>query len=182
MARHDWEEWKPLVSLSRLDVVISLLGDRDSQTRQAAFAGLRSIGPEAVPFLMDACHKVAFRETIAELLGEIGDPRAIPTLVQRLQDSKLTARLAAIEALASLRTAEAVSALIEALQDSDLSVARAAAEALVAAYMTGQLPEETKHLILQQRNFITAHRDIMGQNEFGCPKHEDEGLGIMFPL
>lgn len=94
----------------------------------------------------------------------------------------MTARLATIKALASLRTAEAVSALIEALQDSDLSVARAAAEALVAAYMTGQLPEETKHLILQQRNFITAHRDIMGQNEFGCRKHEDEGLGIMFPL
>ncbi len=182
LARQDWEEWKPLASV-RVDATISLLADSDAQTRQAAYEVLRDLGAAAVPALIEACQHTRLRETIARLLGEIGDVRAIPTLVELLRDTRyFTIRLAAIEVLAQIKQADAVPPLIEALYDEDLEVARKAAQMLVALYWAGLLPEEKKRLILQQREFIAAHQDTMGQNEFGCRKHEDQGMGVDFPL
>lgn len=182
LARQAWDEWIPLAT-RRLDVTIFLLADRDLQTRQAAYEALRGLGAVAVPALIEACQQTRLRETVARLLGEIGDARAIPTLMDLLKDTRsLTLRLAAVEALAQTKKAEAVPPLIEALYDDELEVARKAAQMLVALYWAGRLPEETKRLILQQREFITAHQDTMGQNEFGCRRHEDQGLGVLFPL
>jgi hypothetical protein len=59
-----------------------------------------------------------------EALGAIGDPQAVPALIQALGDSNRDVRRAAAEALVRIG-APAVPALIQALGDSDCAVRRA---------------------------------------------------------
>jgi HEAT repeat protein len=65
-----------------------------------------------------------------EALGKLGDPQAVPALIQALGDSDSAVRAAAAEALGAIGDPQAVPALIQALGDSDCDVRRAAAEAL----------------------------------------------------
>jgi HEAT repeat protein len=70
------------------------------------------------------------RVRAAERLGEIGDARAIPALIEALRDKNLLVRMAAARALGEIGDAGAVPALIEALRDESDSVQLDAAVAL----------------------------------------------------
>jgi HEAT repeat protein len=62
--------------------------------------------------------------------AHLGDPQAIPALIQALGDSNRAVRAVAAEALGDLGDPQAIPALIQALGDSDREVRRASAEAL----------------------------------------------------
>ncbi len=93
--------------------------------------------PEAFRRILDRASRLlgrsdipsALKRALAEALGEIGDPRAIPALVGALKDENERVRRAAAVALGRIG-APAVPALIGALKDADREVRRAAAEAL----------------------------------------------------
>lgn len=70
------------------------------------------------------------RASIAKLLGEMGDARAVPSLIQLLQEEALTVRFSAVIALGQLKAREGVSDLIERLQDPEKEVQLLAAWAL----------------------------------------------------
>jgi hypothetical protein len=74
----------------------------------------------------------AVRAAEALVRQRIGDPQAVPALIQALGDSDSDVRRAAAEALGKLGDPQAVPALIQALGDSEWDVRRAAAEALGA--------------------------------------------------
>ncbi len=66
----------------------------------------------------------------AEGLGELGDPRAIPALVQALRDPHAFVRWAAARAIGRIGGEEAVALLLPLLQEDDPLVRRSAADAL----------------------------------------------------
>jgi hypothetical protein len=72
----------------------------------------------------------SLRAIIASTLGEIGDPRAINSLIQALQDKNSCVRAAAATALGKIGDPQATGALEETCKDQDTDVKSAAAQAL----------------------------------------------------
>jgi HEAT repeat protein len=71
-----------------------------------------------------------FARRRVEALGKIGDPQAIPPLLQALQDEAWEVREAACEALGAIGNPQAIPPLLQALQDEAWKVRAAAWEAL----------------------------------------------------
>jgi HEAT repeat protein len=70
------------------------------------------------------------RHAVAYVLGEIGDPHAVGSLIQTLKDEKEHVRTRAAKSLGKIGDARAVDPLILALQDEWRDLRHAAAEAL----------------------------------------------------
>ena len=70
------------------------------------------------------------RGHVAAALGRLGDPRAVPYLIEKLHDPEDIVRLQAAEALSRLKTKQAEDALREALSNSAPVVRMSAADAL----------------------------------------------------
>lgn len=79
---------------SALSALAAALHDRDSMVSTLAANALIALGPQAVPVLIEALSSPApaVRLEAARALGAIKDPRAIPALMQAIQqDSALMA-------------------------------------------------------------------------------------------
>ncbi|BDA66881.1 hypothetical protein CAL7716_010470 [Calothrix sp. PCC 7716] len=83
-----------------------------------------------VTALQNMIHDGAGHALAAKKLGELGDKRAIETLLQALNDNSSEVRVNAIDALAKLGDLRVVDRIIQCLQDSDFFVRVAAARAL----------------------------------------------------
>jgi len=71
------------------------------------------------------------RSSAAEALAAIGDPEAVPALLERLRDEKeVVPRTFAITALGNLKDVRALNPLCELLTDEDVLVRQSAANAL----------------------------------------------------
>jgi|GEM_PF-6947358 len=99
--------------------------------REAARA-LRDIGDEAVPHLIQALKDETpiVRNFVANILGEIGDARAVEPLIMTLKDEDTYIRKEAAESLGNMRDARAVEPLIMTLEDENPDVRKKAAKAL----------------------------------------------------
>ena len=91
---------------------------------------LVKIGTESVPSILPLLNheEPLIRAWAAYLLGDIGDPTAIPPLIAQLETEHHEERRRAIKALGKLKANEAVEQLINLLRDD--TVANAAANAL----------------------------------------------------
>jgi HEAT repeat protein len=100
--------------------------------RNAAVDMLVRMGGDAVPMLLEQanCFDHDVRKFIIDILGEIGDLRAIPVLLAALVDDDGNVRAAAAENLGKLRAAEAVPALLDAMQCPDILLRFAILDAL----------------------------------------------------
>jgi len=98
---------------------------KDEDVKYTAAESLVKIGSPAVPSLLEAFKSNDKDVTMkaAEALGLIGDPQAVPALVQTLNDKNEERRVRwkAAEALGAIGTSQAVAALIEVLQDTDVN-------------------------------------------------------------
>ena len=101
-----------------IDELIELLNDKDDFVVEDAVGELELRADEAVDPL-----------NAATLLGAIGDPKAIPALVETLKDNNKLVRREASTSLSRMGEA-AVDPLIETLNDDDWKVRGAAAWAL----------------------------------------------------
>jgi len=93
--------------------------DRDVDKRQKIAEALARVGTDAVPRLIKALkvdEEAYVRYGAAELLGMIGDVRAVPPLVEALGDRDYFVREDAAKALARFGI-DAVGALADALED-----------------------------------------------------------------
>src|SRR4030067_752105 len=137
----DWRVRKTAVE-ARVDVpghhvingLIHTLGSHDNAgARNSAIEALIHIGAEAVDALLTALKTpdVDVRKFIVDILGDMKDPRTVPTLIGLLDDPDENARVAAAEALGKIKDRRAVDALVSCLTRSDQSwLDYAAAEAL----------------------------------------------------
>lgn len=114
---------------------IDNLTHKDVGARLAALDTLIKQGKAAVlPLIAMLEHRSSLvRGLVAEILGEIADPRALDALTQAVADRDRHVRLAAIAAIGKLKTQAAVARLLEALESDDSEFADIAAKALVNA-------------------------------------------------
>ncbi len=98
VARRDWET---VTKLGSIGVNVAIEGLAHASLRAAVSDVLRQMGEEAVkPLMHTVCSgHTTVRSLAAELLGEIGDARAIPSLEAAIGDADDAVREAALEAL-----------------------------------------------------------------------------------
>lgn len=113
---------------SKAASLIEQLAHNDASVREKAVSEIVALGEEAVDPLIDALthRNDRVRGEAVRALGMIGDVRATPHLIQRLQESKFPILQAVYEALEGFG-AQAVPALTEALGDEDTKVRSSAA-------------------------------------------------------
>ena len=124
-----------------------LIQDRESSVKTEVVLALARIGtPEAVSALVEILNGKDWeaeepvhdgdrsytygRQLTAYFLGEIGDSRAIPGLIEALKDEDMRIREIAAKSLGKVKHTEAVPSLIEALHDAKEEVRLEAAKAL----------------------------------------------------
>ncbi len=101
--------------------LIKLLGHSSPDLRGAAYQALLSIGPPAVPALLDALEKPGKTErtVIVRILASIGDYGATEALVALLRkDPSTSFRMEVATALGRIKDRTACDALLDALRDS----------------------------------------------------------------
>ena len=87
--------------------------------------------PVFIAALQDRYYNYSVRQAAAAALGQIGDARAVESLIAALRDRNSAVRQAAAEALGRIGDTHAVEPLIAELRDGYSNVRQAAAEALV---------------------------------------------------
>jgi HEAT repeat protein len=122
----------PPVTADELKALVAALRAEDAEARAGAAEALVKLGRVAVRPLATALRgmNLDLRQAAAEVLGQIGDPRAIRALAVVLRGRGKRARRAAAQALGQIGGPRAVEPLIAALEDQDSDVRQAAAEAL----------------------------------------------------
>jgi len=113
--------------------LIEELGDEDLDVWKRAEEELIEIGEPAVPLLIDALDSdnTRIRIKTINVLGEIGDPRAVGPIIDLLKSESPLIRARASIALGELKDTKAVKPLIDVLLDDEESWVRSeAAKAL----------------------------------------------------
>jgi HEAT repeat protein len=113
--------------------IIELLHSQENAgLRNAAVEILVKFGRQAVPQLLEelTCNDHDVRKFILDVLGEIGDERAVEGMVAALADEDTNVRAAAAENLGKIKATAAAPALLTAMQAGDLMFKFTALEAL----------------------------------------------------
>lgn len=129
MADRDWRVRKTaveaLLSIKGEDVIAGLIkalnADDNAGARNSAIEALVQIGGLALPSLLPvlATPDPDVRKFVVDILGDIRDQRAAPSLIVRLvEDDDENVRVAAAEALGKIRDPRAVDALLGCLTRS----------------------------------------------------------------
>jgi HEAT repeat protein len=106
-----------------VELLIRSLGDLNSEVRQHAFQALQHIklDPRASELLVKALGDDSMRSHAALLLGNIGDARAIESLIEVLLNGDPIDRQDAADYLGTIGDARAIAPLIIALRDMDIN-------------------------------------------------------------
>ena len=118
---------------SRIDILIDALDAEGEKRPRAAMARLRAMDPTALPSLRRAARidsRVRVRRWALELLGQMKDRQALPTLKLALQDPAMSVRLHAIHGLVATGATRAGKALIPLLKDPSGGIRVNAVDAL----------------------------------------------------
>lgn len=116
-----------------VDALVEALFSQDVAVRAAAAQVLVKIGPTAVPRLsqlLGTAHPET-RQRVADILGEIRHPSALPALTAAARGEFFTVRARAAVALAKIGDPQSLPLLIELLKDKEKIVRQAAAFAVV---------------------------------------------------
>jgi VWFA-related protein len=113
-------------------VLVRTLDDPSPRVRAAAFDALVSFGQPATPALLEKLLRtdVMTRVLVLQLLGEIGDDRALQPVNERLASTRVEERAAAATALGALGLSGGIPGLRQALDDADKRVRLRAIHAL----------------------------------------------------
>ena len=133
-----------------LPTLCAALRDTDAETRESAARGLDALVkpdvPESSSALAPLCAALqdaecSVREAARSALGSLGDPRALPFLIQAARDDTDVPLETALEAIARIDATAAERLLLEGLAHPDTGVQRTAAKFLVLAE-DGPIPPE----------------------------------------
>ncbi|MBW3015066.1 HEAT repeat domain-containing protein [Candidatus Woesearchaeota archaeon] len=153
--RLEAEKRRPIVE-KQVDEAIEKLASSSTSTRIEGSNALKSIGKEAVPKLIEALDNdnPDIRWQAARSLGDIGDERAIPKLIEKLSDKDTTLQSNVIVALGRLKAYDAVYALNKIAFDK-----------YKASYL--------------RRNAITALGEIVGPRADEVNKKLGDTIGVL---
>lgn len=143
--------------------IIELLHSQDNAgLRNAAVEILVKFGRQAIPELLEElnCNDHDVRKFIVDVLGSIGDERAVDGLVLALEDEDSNVRAAAAENLGKLKADSAAPALLKAMQSRDLMFRFTALEAL--AQMRAEIDSEQLLPFQNERLLRKALFDCLG--------------------
>jgi len=117
-----------------LEKLAELLSSRFADLRNAAIDRLVTIGPKAIPFVVD-CLKTSDDDTVIHclnILGNIGDLTALPAIVKVIYDDPKNpnVRFAVYEAMERLPSNKSAVSLAQGLTDPANHVSMAAAKAI----------------------------------------------------
>lgn len=114
-------------------VLIRLLNIPDGTIVEMAKGGLLGLGVAASPMLCEALESVRepIRRHSAEVMGRLGDPKGLPSLIAVMEDEVPGVRCAAATAIGRIGDRAGLASLIAALGDYDEAVRDAIVEALV---------------------------------------------------
>jgi HEAT repeat protein/CheY-like chemotaxis protein len=129
-----WEGARELTDLAdprTVEPLITVLQDEHRSVRRAAAAALAKLGEAAAEALTISIRSQDWdvRQISAQVLGQIGDPRALQPLLLTLHDEHAEVRQAVVAALTGLGQV-AVEPLTDHLRDADSDIRRRAARAL----------------------------------------------------
>jgi len=148
--------------------------------REEAEFALMKMGKRAIePFLLALRDPNAGgRAIIAELLGQIPDPRTFDPLVETLNDPNPELRNAALHSLMKLDRRRAQPVVQSMLSDPDSRMRHAAAELLVNSGWAPASPLEHAQLAIGLGKFEEAmrHGEEAIQLVLGCAQDEDAGV------
>ncbi|MEM4390105.1 MAG: HEAT repeat domain-containing protein [Candidatus Micrarchaeia archaeon] len=170
---------EPLSKISELGMVrqaveafLAELKNKDPWIRHNAVEALGRLGlkhdvvREAVPELIEALADPLLRADVARALGMIGDERAVPALIECLNDGNREVRGNATEALGYIRDRRSVPALIEKLSDENARVRFSAALSLGRIGDARALPALRKALLedpdVMVRTYAAASIGVIG--------------------
>jgi HEAT repeat protein len=120
------------VADDQLDRIIELIGNEQFSIRMAAIKDLTDVGEKAVPALLQALSQGLWytRECAAQILGNIGDPRAVEPLIACLQDENVGVRRSAAIALSKMVDHNALGTVAQSLAHVDVAARRDIVEAV----------------------------------------------------
>ena len=124
---------------------IDLISNEQFSIRMAATKKLSSLGKKAVPALLAALQGGLWytRECAAQALGNIGDPRAIESLICSLRDENVGVRRSAARALSGIAEKDGLSPLADAIRGADRTARRDILEAIrIASPLAGRKLDE----------------------------------------
>lgn len=121
-----------MADAAALDSLLAKLNDPDSDVRDAVIVALSKLGDVALHELtLHLKHQeLHHREGAVRALGLLRDSRAVPALVEALQDASFWVRMPAALALGHIGDPAAIPALEAATKDPEAVVRKAATEAL----------------------------------------------------
>lgn len=121
-----------MVADDQLDRIIELIGNEQFSIRMAAIKELTDIGEKAVPALLQALSQGLWytRECAAQILGNIGDPRAVEPLIACLRDDNVGVRRSAAIALSKMVDRNALGTVAQSLAHVDVAARRDIVEAV----------------------------------------------------
>jgi len=122
-----------LALCEQIDFLIGKLDTRNLRQLLIVRDALVACGPPAVDamiFVHTDHQSVNRRQDTAYVLGMVGDPRAVPVLLDALRDNDAALRMVAAAALGKIGDPDAADALrLAALKDSNAQVRKAASRA-----------------------------------------------------
>ncbi|MEN6395163.1 MAG: HEAT repeat domain-containing protein, partial [Methanoregula sp.] len=145
-------------------------------SRRAALA-LTTIGEPSVEPLIDALsnQNPGIRKEAAAVLGQIGNTKAIPTLIETLADPERSVRIDVVKALAALGV-PAIAPLMQVFREGDVRSRTAAMEAL---WMLGQPATTPLIMVLKDDQSDVRKRAALLLGEIGDQKSVDHLAGLL---
>jgi len=116
----------------QIDRIIELIGNEQFSIRMAAIKELNDIGEKAVPALLQAlCQGLWYtRECAAQVLGNIGDPRAVEPLIACLKDDNVGVRRSAAAALSKMVEGDVMETVMQSIARADVATRRDIVDAI----------------------------------------------------
>jgi HEAT repeat protein len=132
--REPVEPADPIPEKTPLGRYLEALRSSDESIRTAAVTALQAMGEVAVDHLILALEDTHYsvRIAAAEALGEIGDAKAVNSLIGRVSDPDQEVRIAVARALGTIGDTRAIAPLIRLFGDGYYGVRFAAADAVAA--------------------------------------------------
>ena len=149
--------------------LVAALGDEEFGVPDAAEEALLRIGPAAVPPLIEVFPNAGpARGRMAGILGRIGDPRAVPPLVEALEDKDSDTLQRVAAALGAIEDARALQPLLRWASDKAVAFEIESALAAIVRSQATVLGEEDLQAI------GTIPDEVLTREGFATYDHEGE--------
>ena len=113
------------------------------------------------------------RRYLALVLGQSGDPQAVPLLVESLEDPDSEMRIYALLALGELGEPSAAGALAASLGDDDPGIRKTAAYALGELGLTGEAGRSSVAAIADASGIVDLMKELSELSEAASPAYAD---------